>query len=169
MDKIKSALKYTVINFGDVFGCALLAVMATFAFLNVVSRYVINMSLNFTDELNIYFFVWLTLAGAAMAFRNGSHMCITVLYNRLPKPLRLAAFIVIQVVVLAFFAVLGYYGVLEVIDEMELNAVTEAMQLPLWIFTIGIPIGSLWIILRVMFKAYSDLKTGAYLGGGGNV
>ncbi len=166
MGKAKSLLTYVVFNIEDIFSCALLAVMSTFAFLNVLSRYVINLSLNFTDELNIYFFVWLTLAGTALAFRKGTHMCITVLYDRLPQKLRLVAFVLIQAVVLSFFAVLCYYGVLEVQDEMDLGAVTEALQLPLWMFTIGVPIGSFWIIIKVLHKGYHDLTSGEYMGQG---
>ncbi|MDR3333152.1 MAG: TRAP transporter small permease [Synergistaceae bacterium] len=142
--------------------CILLLAMSVFAFLNVISRYVMHFPLNFADELNIYFFVWLTLAGSSLAFKRGAHMCISILYDRLPGTARLALYIVIHAVIIGFFAILCYFGILEVQDEMFLNAVTEAMQLPIWYFTIGVPVGSLIIIVRILQKCALDLREGKF-------
>ena len=46
-------------------------VMTTVAFVNVITRYVVRYSLAFTEELVVSLFVWLTLLGTAVAFREG--------------------------------------------------------------------------------------------------
>ena len=59
-----------------------------------------------------------------------------------------------------FFATLAYYGVLEVMDEIAMNAMTEAIELPMWWFTIAMPICSVLIILRVVARLRVVFQTG---------
>ena len=136
--------------------------MAFFAFANVISRYVINLSLNFTEELNVYFFVWLTFLGASWAARDGSHMSVSLLYDLFPKAGRRVLYILIQGTSMLLFLVLGYCGVLEIFDEIALNATTETIVVPVWWFTGSIPIGSVLFIIRTFFKTKKDLATGNY-------
>jgi TRAP-type C4-dicarboxylate transport system permease small subunit len=49
----------------------LMAVMTVVAFVNVVTRYFIRFALAFTEEIVVSLFVWLTLLGTAIAFRQG--------------------------------------------------------------------------------------------------
>jgi len=58
--------------------------MTLVAFVNVVTRYVVRYSLAFTEEVVVSLFVWLTLLGTAIAFREGSHLAFEVLVDRLP-------------------------------------------------------------------------------------
>ena len=67
-------LKWFIIHFEEASCAILFAIMAIVAFVNVISRYLLKYSLAFTEELLISFFVWLTLLGAAVAFREGSHL-----------------------------------------------------------------------------------------------
>lgn len=53
-------------------GALLLAVMAIFAFLNVVTRYFIQYSFASTEGIEVAALVWLTMLGAAAGFRRGS-------------------------------------------------------------------------------------------------
>jgi len=64
-------------------------VMTVVAFVNVITRYVVQYSLAFTEEIVVSLFVWLTLLGSAIAFREGSHLAFTYLVDRAPPALRL--------------------------------------------------------------------------------
>ncbi len=44
--------------------------MVTVAFVNVVSRFTFNFSIAYVEELTVNLFVWLTLFGAAIAFKK---------------------------------------------------------------------------------------------------
>jgi TRAP-type C4-dicarboxylate transport system permease small subunit len=160
--RLYKALKWTGGNFESAFGAILIFAMAFFAFVNVISRYVVNLSLNFTEELNVYFFVWLAFLGSALASREGSHMSISMIYDRFPRPCRAVLYVMAQGVAAALFAALGYCGVLEVMDEIAMKATTETMTVPVWWFTGSIPIGSALILLRTFIKTVKDLKSGNY-------
>src|SRR5512147_346649 len=64
--------------------CAVLfAVMAIITFGNVITRYFLKYSLAFTEEIVVSFFVWLTLLGTAIAFREQSHLGFSFIIERL--------------------------------------------------------------------------------------
>ena len=53
---------------------------------------------------------WLTYYGSALAACHRGHLGFPGLFLSLPKPLRGAAFITAEIVVIGFFAVVGYAG-----------------------------------------------------------
>ncbi|AGH39511.1 TRAP transporter small permease protein [Bibersteinia trehalosi USDA-ARS-USMARC-188] len=68
---------------------AILATMSCLVFLNVVLRYGFNSSINITEEVSRYLFVWLTFLGAVLAFNANQHVKVTILTVRLsPKKQR---------------------------------------------------------------------------------
>lgn len=149
-------------NLEEVGAAVLLAVMVSIAFINVVTRYVISFSMAFTEELTVYLFVWATLLGTALAFKQGANMMVTLLYNRFPKTGRKFLYIFATALALFFFSMLGYYGYQQVSDEYMLNVTTESMHLPLWMFSASVPIGAALILTRILIKTFNDLKTGNY-------
>lgn len=140
----------------------LLLVMVSLAFLNVTTRYVINYSLAFTEELTVYLFVWMTLLGTSIAFRDNAHMKVTLFYEKFPPALRRGVYFLIYVCCLGFFAMLAYYGGLQVLDEIEVGIGTESMQMPMAIFTSSIPIGSGLIMFRILGRICKDMRENLY-------
>ena len=51
----------------------------TILFAGVVSRYVFNSPIFWTDELANFLFLWLAMLGVVMALRNDGHMRLTTL------------------------------------------------------------------------------------------
>lgn len=155
-------LRWFLQNFEEVASSLLILIMSTFAFINVISRYVIDLSLNFTEELNVYFFVWFAFLGSAWAARKGGHMAVEMFYNLFPKGFRKILYLLIQATIVVFFIAMGYCGYIEICDEIALNTVTETMEVPVWWFTSSIPLGSALIIFRTLQKSAEDLRNGTY-------
>lgn len=61
----------------------ILATMSCLVFLNVVLRYGFNSSINITEEVSRFMFVWLTFLGAILAFSDNQHVRVTILTDRL--------------------------------------------------------------------------------------
>ena len=53
-------------------------------FAQVVTRYVLNDPLIWSEELARYLFVWVSMIGAALAVRNGGHFGLDLLLRRMP-------------------------------------------------------------------------------------
>jgi tripartite ATP-independent transporter DctM subunit len=64
-------------------GAALVLAETGILFAGVVSRYVFNSPLMWTDELANFLFLWLAMLGAVVAFRRDGHMRLTTFVNSL--------------------------------------------------------------------------------------
>ncbi len=128
----------------------LLAVMTLVAFVNVVTRYVIRFSLAFTEELVVSLFVWLTLLGTAVAFREGSHLAFTFLVDRSPRAVRRLSIWLSAAVGVALFGLLTYFGLGQIRSERMLGTTSEALAIPQWWYTAGIPALGLVVIVRII-------------------
>ncbi|WP_373778558.1 TRAP transporter small permease subunit [Glaesserella sp.] len=61
----------------------ILATMSCLVFLNVVLRYGFHSSINVTEEVSRYLFVWLTFLGAILAFGDNQHVSVSMFTSRL--------------------------------------------------------------------------------------
>lgn len=66
----------------------ILAAMSCLVFLNVVLRYGFNSSINVTEEVSRYLFVWLAFLGAILAFSENQHVSVTMLAAKLSESKR---------------------------------------------------------------------------------
>jgi len=128
----------------------LFAVMLVVAFVNVITRYFIRYSLAFTEEIVVSAFVWATLLGASIAFRRGANLSFTFVVDRLPRPLRRAAIWSAAGLSILLFTFLIFYGLKQIELERRLNFTTEALALPQWWYTLGLPLLSVLIIWRIV-------------------
>ena len=149
-------------RFEELLGSVLLAVMVTIAFVNVIVRYWTSFSFAWTEELTINFFGRVVLLGTARSFRDGGHLGMTLLYESFPRPARMVCYWIGIVICVAFFGALCWTGILEVIDEYELEAISESLGIPVWWYTIATPAFSLLVIVRMLQRSVSDLSTGNY-------
>jgi len=146
--------RWFLTHFEEAFCAVLFAIMAIVAFANVISRYLLRYSLAFTEELLISFFVWLTLLGTAVAFREGSNLGFSFITDRLPQK--------IQKILLWFSALLGaflfifliYFSIFQVKEEIVLKITSSGIGIPQWWYTIGVPLWSILVIIRIFQGAH---------------
>ncbi len=139
-------------------GVVLLAVMAAFAFLNVITRYFIQYSFSSTEEIEVACLVWLTMLGAAAGFRRGIHLGFDLLRLRFPALGRNVLFPLGALLSIGTVAILIWFSFYQMRDEMALTTTTEALGIPQWFYTLAIPVGGVLIILRIIEKAYTTFR-----------
>lgn len=154
--------RYLETRFEEILGSVLLAVMVTIAFVNVIVRYCTSFSFAWTEELTVNFFVWVVLLGTARSFRDGGHLGMTLLYESLPRQIRRLCYWAAIIICIVFFGALCWTGSLEVVDEYELEAISESLGIPVWWYTSATPLFSLLIIYRMLQRAVADLRSGNY-------
>jgi TRAP-type C4-dicarboxylate transport system permease small subunit len=88
---------------------ALFWVMTGLVFVQFFSRYVMNDSFAWTEELATYCLIGVVFVGAAMCLRKDRHIQVDVLYRLLPAP---AARALSTIVDLLRFAIIGYLSIL---------------------------------------------------------
>ncbi|MBM9512067.1 TRAP transporter small permease [Desulfogranum marinum] len=151
-------LRWIAEHLEEVLGASLLAGMACLAFANVVTRYIFEYPLAFTEELEINALVWLTLFGTSSAFRRRRHLRMLFFQEKLPRSVRRRLNFVIGLAGASLFAFLGYLGYKQLLDERLLEITSESLGLPQWWYTACIPIGCSLIVYRIVVAAVADFR-----------
>jgi TRAP-type C4-dicarboxylate transport system permease small subunit len=128
----------------------LLAVMTVVAFVNVITRYLIRFSLAFTEELVVSLFVWLTLLGTSIAFRQGSHLGFSFIVDRCPRAIQRLSIWLGAVLGIVLFGLLVYFGIGQIRLERMLGMTSEALAIPQWWYTAGIPVFGALVVVRII-------------------
>jgi len=145
-------------NLEEALCAVILAVMALLAFANVIARYFIQYPLAFTEEIEVNLMVWLTLLGAAVGFKKGSHLGLTFLLNRMPGKLKNLAVLLSLLLSLSLFLLLIWFSIFQIFDEIDLAITSEALAIPQWWYTLGIPVWGALLIFRIITIIYSKIK-----------
>ena len=137
-------------HFEEFLAGGLLVVMAVLAFLNILARYLTRYSFAFTEEIEVAALVWITMLGAAIAFREALHLGFGILRDRLPRPVRRGLAALTGVTAVATMAVLAWAGWRQIQSQIALSTTSEALGIPEWIYTSALPVGALLVIVRVL-------------------
>jgi TRAP-type C4-dicarboxylate transport system permease small subunit len=78
--------------------------LAVIVFLQFFTRYILNDSLAWTEEIARYLLIAVTFAGAAMAVRRNTHIHVEFFYVYLPKRLGLKLSMLVDLLRIFFFA-----------------------------------------------------------------
>ncbi len=70
-----------------------LTAMSALVLLNVILRYGFNTNIPSVVEISRFIFVWITFIGAVVALKDGDHLKVDALVDRLPMPVRVACFL----------------------------------------------------------------------------
>ena len=108
---------------------------------NVVGRFVFQQSLFFSEELNRILIILITFAGISYAARHGRHIRMSAIYDALPSNVRKPLMIGIALVTALFMFGLCYYSIGYLLTQASRGRVLPALQIPVWITLIWVPIG----------------------------
>ena len=139
--------------------CAVCTVVMTLlVFANVLSRYVLHMSLSFSDEITTNLFILLSMMGAAIATKRRAHLGLTILTDAVPPKTRKILLTLGFAIGTVFCAALCCYGIEMVRHQIILGQVTPTMQWPEWIFGAFIPFGAIFLTIRFAQATIEEAK-----------
>lgn len=126
----------------------LLATASVILFANVVARYIFNWGVPWAEELVRYEIVWMVFIGGSVAARKGIHIGVDVLATLSPPRIQTAIHFLINAVSLAFCLFLAFAGSDMVAQTKMFGQVTPALQVPMWVVQMAIPLGGALMALR---------------------
>lgn len=156
MDKLKRFYQ----GFEDYFTGGMLFIGLTLVFINVLLRYLLGRPQSLLDEFSVYFVVWGTLAGIAVALRNDHHIKVDLFYTILPLNWKRWVSIFANALGLAFCIFYTYYGVQLELSYLETGMRSANSRFPLWIVNLIIPISGVMFGIRFIDKLAGLLKNG---------
>jgi len=136
-------------------GLALLVMVAVIP-VGIFARYVMNSALSWPEPVAIICMVTFTFIGAAVSYRAGSHIAVSMMTDRLSEPLRKVCFLLADLMLMAISLFILWYSATLCAELWE----QPVAEFPL--FTAGesylpLPIGSaitlLFIVEKMLFGA----------------
>jgi len=92
--------------------CALLvALMVLDVWLGVISRYLVDMQITWTEELARYIMIWAALLAISCGVYYREHVGLMLILEALPSKLHHATRLLIDLLGITFFAILIYHGI----------------------------------------------------------
>lgn len=138
-----SVLRKKLIYFCDMIAavCHSVAAVAVFAMLSlvvvqVVSRYIFNTPLGWTQELSIFSLMLAVMAGMAVAFWRGDHFRVSIFVDSLPSIIGKILVIASRLITIIFLSVVVWYSY-----ALAMRAMGQISP------TTGIPIGYIQLFL----------------------
>jgi len=114
----------------------------------VVSRYLLGRQSQWTEELAVNLLLWVSMLGAALAYRDRGHLGVDLFTQMLAPPARRLANLAAELAVLGFagFALI-YGGGLLVLETLAANQVTPAMGWKVSYFYAAVPVAGVFFVL----------------------
>jgi len=143
----------------DWFGLAVLWAMGGLVFLQFFTRYVLNDSVAWTEEVARYLLIVLVFVGSAGAVRRGSHIRVEALELALPLAARRVLWAVQDALRLGFWAFGAWIGVglAERMGVMPMDSLNASLAWVYWPVTAGFAL----MLLRECAWVWNRWRTGA--------
>ena len=133
--------------------------LAFIVFLQFFTRYILNDSLSWTEEIARYGLMWVVFIGGAMVTRRNTHIAVELLSNvmkpGLPRQVLLAAADVIK---LAFLAFLAYISV-TITERMGIQRMTVFDLSMSWVYA-GVSLGCFLMLFRQVINVWRNARMG---------
>lgn len=127
---------------------ALLLTMVVVGGLQVFNRFVLNMSLSWSEELQRYAHIWMVFLAVPVAYRRCAHIGMNMLVERFALPVQSALRLCCELVWLGFGLCVAYYAA--VIMGVAKNQVTSGLGITMdWVY-LGQVVGSAYLVICVV-------------------
>lgn len=132
--------------------------LAAVVFAQFFSRYVLNASIVWTEEVARYLLIATAFLGSVMATRKRAHIYVEVFYRFLPLPVGRAMSTAVDIIKIVFFGVGAYLSV-RIFPIMTRQYMT-ALLLPMsWVYA-PVLVGFVIMTLRSVQVAWLHWKSG---------
>lgn len=140
----------------DVISFVVFWVLAAVVFLQFFTRYVLNDSMAWTEEIARYLLIWVTFIGAAIAVRRGTHIGVEAILHFLPSAVAAALRFMIDLITVGFIGLLCWFSV-EITDRMQIQTMTVT-EWPMSIVYGGVAFGCFLMLYRAVRMLFANAR-----------
>ena len=133
--------------------------LAFIVFLQFFTRYVLNDSLAWTEEIARYGLMWVVFIGGAMVTRRNTHIAVELLSNVMkPGRMRQVLLAAIDIVKLAFIGFLAFVSV-TITERMGIQRMTVFDLSMSWVYA-GVSLGCFLMLFRQIISVWRNARDG---------
>jgi len=126
--------------------------MLIIASAQVFFRYVINLSISWSQDLLTYMLIWSVFIGISLAVKKRKHIKVELAFVIVSKKTQFYLKVLSNIIFMIFCGVFSYFSLLKVHKLIFVNPqISESTGLPMWMIQIAIPFGFLLSIYRLIF------------------
>ncbi len=137
--------------------CSLLVATVGVTFTQVVFRYLLHISLAWTEELARYFFIWLVMLGAAYGFKKKSHFALVFVVNRLNQRLQKVISTLVMLAV-SIFLILIVFEALRLIFYVTISQTGPCTRISMAFPHFSVPIGCTLMLYYLLRSWWSEFR-----------
>ena len=133
--------------------------LAFIVFLQFFTRYVLNDSLSWTEEIARYGLMWIVFIGGIMVTRRNTHIAVELFSNVMqPGPARAALLALVDFIKLGFLGLLAFFS-LTITERMHLQRMT-VFDLPMSYVYGGVAFGCIFMFVRQAINVWRNARIG---------
>ncbi len=137
-------------KFEEIVSSCALGAMAIIIVLQVFQRYVLQQSLDWPEELARYLFIFAVYVGSSFAAAERRHLEVTIARTVFGAKIGNYFTILAYLITVVFCGIMFVWGIMMTQFVIESNQVAPALQFPMWIAYVCIPLGFLLMALRTI-------------------
>ncbi|HEY3077600.1 MAG TPA: TRAP transporter small permease [Burkholderiales bacterium] len=131
---------------------AIFAAMCLVGLLQVFNRFVLNQSLSWSEEFQIFCHVWIVFLAIAIAYRRGAHLSVESFSSMLPPRARRVFDVVIELLWIWFAVALAWLGWR--VSEVAKLQYSPGLEIPMSYPYYGMVIGGAYLLLVVLRRLF---------------
>ena len=133
--------------------------LALIVFLQFFTRYVLNDSLSWTEEIARYGLMWIVFIGGIMVTRRNTHIAVELLSNIMqPGPARAALLALVDFIKLGFLGLLAFLS-WTITERMHQQRMT-VFDLPMSYVYGGVAFGCIFMFVRQAVNVWRNARIG---------
>ena len=133
--------------------------LAFIVFLQFFTRYVLNDSLSWTEEIARYGLMWIVFIGGIMVTRRNTHIAVELLSNVMkPGPARAALLALVDFIKLGFLGLLAWLS-FTITERMHQQRMT-VFDLPMSYVYGGVAFGCIFMFVRQAINVWRNARIG---------
>jgi TRAP-type C4-dicarboxylate transport system permease small subunit len=150
-----------VVRATDVVTVAIMIAMFGVMLTGIVFRYILNDSLQWSDELLVWGLVWVIMLGSVGVMAQWRHVYVPVCVLALPIRWRIPTVILSKIVTMIFIALVVYYGIQ--VFQFRFHRVSASLDLSSRWEKLAMPVGAALMLWVGVLQIVLDIR--AWLGG----
>lgn len=142
--------------FGTV-GGGMLFIIAFINVYEILRRWIFSSPSDWVFDLSIYLLVWYGCITIAYAQQTKAHICVDIITSKMKDETRTILYFAGRILVLFYAGISLFYGIQMVMNTYAKHQrTTNALNLPVWILQVAVPIGMLLFGLQVLQDLWND-------------
>ncbi|KUO49571.1 MAG: hypothetical protein APF76_03425 [Desulfitibacter sp. BRH_c19] len=125
--------------------------MLIIATAQIFFRYVVNLSISWSQDLLTYMLIWSVFIGISLAVKKRKHIKVELAFVILSEKMQFYLKVFSNLIFMIFCGIISYYSFIKVYKLIFINLqISESTGLYMWMIQIAVPFGFVLSIYRLM-------------------